>query len=88
MQWVLSSHYLPLHFCHVYILLQPNQTISQRSMHFSVVGTLLIIFFTFGKPSSHILLTKPHPSFKAQLTSLFIHISFLILPSGCDIYLL
>lgn len=79
---------LPVHFCDVYIMLQPNQTVSQRIIHFSVVGTSLTIFSIFRKLSSHLLLTKSHPSFKAQFTSLLIHISFLILPTGCDIYLL
>lgn len=77
----------PQQLCDVYVTLQPNQTVSQRSVHFSVVGALLITFSIFRNPSSHLLLTKSHPSFKTRLTSPLIHISFLILPTGCDIYL-
>lgn len=87
MQSRLFQPFLPVHLCDVYIMHQPNQTVSQRSVHFSVVGALLLIFSIFRKPCSHLLLTKSHPSSRAQLTSPLIHISFLILPTGCDIYL-
>lgn len=78
----LSHPYLPVHLCDVYITLQPNQTVSQRSMHFSAVGTLLIIFSIFRKPCSPLLLTKSRPSFRAQLTSRLVRTSVLILPTG------
>lgn len=59
---------LPVHRCDMYIILPSNQTVSRRNIHFSAVGTFLIISFLFRKPRNHILLTKSHPSFKAQFT--------------------
>lgn len=82
-----SEPYLPVHLYDVYIMFQPNWIVSPRSMYVSVVGSLLMIFSIFTKPSNHLLLTKSHPSFEVQQTSFHIDIPFLILPTKCDIYL-
>lgn len=64
-----------------------NQTVSQRSMHFSVVGTLLIMFSIFRKPHSHLFADKIPSILQSSAHKPLIHISFLILPTEYDIYL-
>lgn len=78
-----------LDYCSIvhYVLANDNVLFFER-LFFLWVGTLILIVFIFRKSSSHNLQTKSHPSLKVWLEQLFIHIFFLILPSGCDIYLL